>query len=70
MVGFKTQLYLTAMLVLARGGILEHYVVMHLFLFFTLALFYKTSKSDPGLIPRNTSIQEAHRVSPVTLVDC
>ncbi len=62
-VGFKTQLYLTAMLVFYNTGILEHYIIMHLFLFFTLAVFYKTSKSDPGLIPRNTSIQEAHRVS-------
>ena len=62
-VGFKVQLYLTAILVLLPTGVLEHYILMHVILFITLAVFYGTSKSDPGLIPRNTSIQEAHRVS-------
>lgn len=62
-VGFKVQLYLTVVLVFLPEGILEHYIVMHLMLLVTLAVFYKTSKSDPGLIPRNTSMREAHRVS-------
>ena len=61
--GTKLWLYITAMGYFYPAGTLTHYVWMHVALFVTMGVFYRLTKSDPGLIPRCKSLQEAHRVS-------
>jgi len=58
----KFWLYLTAMVYFLPTGILQHYVWMHLLTIFTVFIFYKLGKSDPGLIPKSSNINEIYRV--------
>ena len=61
-IGTKLLIYVTALYYGIPTGVIVHWVWLHILLVVTLVVFYRTTLSDPGHIPKITNPEQARRV--------
>ena len=61
-IGTKFLIYVTAIYYGIPTGVIVHWVWLHVLLIVTLTVFYRTTLSDPGHIPKTTNPEQARRV--------